>query len=398
MRIPVLNDGNTGPEEIDDMMYYYKYFVNKEVGDYFLSRRERGKPPSHTSYCFPEVGYCVMRDNWTEQSIYLVFDGGFWGTGHQHEDKLNFILWAYGRELICDPGIYHYAYDHKNIYWRSTRGHNGVLVDGKGQSRRLSTIGEVPDSDFKWVFSKDFSFCESWYRDGFATHSLSAGGYQRSLQQDRDTLEKDIAHRRGIFYIKGEYFIVIDHMVKEGKNRTANFDQLFHLAPVIKPTGGLEPGTFKEIENGIVTTNRGVSNIAILSAAKVDISAFKAQEKPFRGWRAYFAEVPAWEIVLSLSSEFPLQLLTLLYPMKPGTTSFPKITRTDYGVKIEFSTHVDHFFICEKELKAEKVECKGGTFYIREKQNRVIKAAGIKGEYLRIGDKEIKDPIFCLVF
>jgi len=41
----------------------------------------------------------------------MIIDAGPYGTAHQHEDKLNFELYAYGNHLVVDPGTYRYNED-----------------------------------------------------------------------------------------------------------------------------------------------------------------------------------------------------------------------------------------------------------------------------------------------
>ena len=49
-------------------------------------------------------------------AFYLLFDAGYYGLGHQHEDKLDFVLYAHGRTLIDDPSIYQYKQDEFEPY------------------------------------------------------------------------------------------------------------------------------------------------------------------------------------------------------------------------------------------------------------------------------------------
>ena len=76
-----------------------------------------------------------MRSGWSKDDRYLLLDAGPFGYGHQHEDKLNFVIYAYGSVLVLDPG--NYPYD--NSVWRkyitSSYAHNVLHIDGKEQHR-----------------------------------------------------------------------------------------------------------------------------------------------------------------------------------------------------------------------------------------------------------------------
>ncbi|MEE9463752.1 MAG: heparinase II/III family protein [Bacteroidales bacterium] len=94
---------------------------------------------------------CVMRDKWGPDGQALIFDAGYFGSGHQHEDKLNFVYYAGGRELIGDPSIYSYKPDEFEPYWRGSWGHNTIVIDGLTQHRALVPPEEMPDPDRRFV-------------------------------------------------------------------------------------------------------------------------------------------------------------------------------------------------------------------------------------------------------
>ena len=53
-----------------------------------------------------------MRDGWTRESNYLLFDCGPHGSlncGHAHADALSFDVAANGRTVLVDPGTYTYT-------------------------------------------------------------------------------------------------------------------------------------------------------------------------------------------------------------------------------------------------------------------------------------------------
>jgi uncharacterized heparinase superfamily protein len=83
---------------------------------------------------FPDSGYVVLRDG---EGGYLLFDAGPVGPeeipGHGHADALSFVLYGGGRPLIVDPGVYSYEEGSWRNYFRSTRVHNTISVDGEDQ-------------------------------------------------------------------------------------------------------------------------------------------------------------------------------------------------------------------------------------------------------------------------
>ncbi|HUE83084.1 MAG TPA: alginate lyase family protein, partial [Pyrinomonadaceae bacterium] len=76
--------------------------------------------PARQSVAFKDGGYYVMRDGWTSQSNYLLFDCGPHGAlncGHAHADALSFDLAAGGRTILVDPGTYTYTGSKKFRDW-----------------------------------------------------------------------------------------------------------------------------------------------------------------------------------------------------------------------------------------------------------------------------------------
>lgn len=74
--------------------------------------------------------------------ISVVFDCAPLGYGplaaHGHADALSFTLRAFGVDVFVDPGTYDYfSYPQWRNYFRSTRAHNSVEIDGADQSEML---------------------------------------------------------------------------------------------------------------------------------------------------------------------------------------------------------------------------------------------------------------------
>ena len=104
------------------------------------------RPPAETSKAFREGGYFVMRDGWTRESNYLLFDCGPHGSlacGHAHADALSIDVAARGKTVLVDPGTYTYTGSKELRDWfRSSHAHNTVTVDDQSSS--------VPAGAFSW--------------------------------------------------------------------------------------------------------------------------------------------------------------------------------------------------------------------------------------------------------
>jgi len=115
-------------------------------GEYSLFRRPpdlsfAGVEPldlSVRSLVRPGLGWAILRHGDKPDSTMLVCDFGP-SRGHSHPDKLNYLFYAYRREIVQDQG-YLGARHHYTPWNHSTAAHNEVLVDGDAQ---LRTSGEL---------------------------------------------------------------------------------------------------------------------------------------------------------------------------------------------------------------------------------------------------------------
>jgi len=96
------------------------------------------EPPA--SAAFEDAGvYVLSSGRGTPEELFVLADAGPLGflatAAHGHADALSFTLSAGGAPVLVDPGTYTYHADpHWRDYFRSTKAHNTVTVDGKDQS------------------------------------------------------------------------------------------------------------------------------------------------------------------------------------------------------------------------------------------------------------------------
>ena len=87
-------------------------------------------PPVEGLALFPDTGYAVIRT----PRIWLAFDCGApspdFLPAHAHADALSFQLWVDGRPVVVDPGTYTYEPGADRDWFRGTRSHSTVAVDG----------------------------------------------------------------------------------------------------------------------------------------------------------------------------------------------------------------------------------------------------------------------------
>ncbi len=325
MYLPLVNDCNPTPVHIASRMAFAAKAFGRDDFRFMATGGEQGTPPEHTSHRFPDAGYYIMRDKWGPDAQYLCFDAGPFGAGHQHEDKLSFVLYAGGRLLLHDPGIYSYKRGPFSEYYRSTRAHNAVMVDGKGQASVLYPESYVePDREVRWIATDAFDFVSASYDRGFAA--------RKGRRADRATLDTSIRHRRSIFSVKGEYFILRDKITGRGQH---SVERIFHIAPVIEQhaMGGVRAGEVRIGENGTVcSADTGLANIAIVPVPPTDTEPDSVRDQtgetdPVAGWIALWGQVPCHDITFERRTELPTSFDDVLYPLAAGDDEPPTVAR-----------------------------------------------------------------------
>ncbi|HEY64967.1 MAG TPA: hypothetical protein G4O02_10400 [Caldilineae bacterium] len=326
LNVPLLNDCSPALlSVVEPLTLATKLFPHREDFRYLASRRSEGKPPEATSIAYPHAGYYISRNGWDEDALYVIFDAGYYGLGHQHEDKLNFVLYAHGRPLIHDPSIYQYKHDEFEPYWRGPRGHNAILVDGKGQNRRLLDRPEPrPDPDTVWVAGERCDFGLGWYKDGFATRSIGPV----PSEEDRASLDRSIRHARALFIVKGEYVVLADWVLGNGEHTV---EQIFHLAPIVEAQreDGVRPGAVVQERNGVVrSAEPKMGNIALIPVfpKRPGVRIETGQLDPVRGWAALYGKQPAHDVTYTVRTTLPAALPVVLWPLPAGQTALPRVT------------------------------------------------------------------------
>ncbi|UCG59726.1 MAG: heparinase II/III family protein [Phycisphaerales bacterium] len=97
--------------------------------------QQRDTPPLDLSesVMYPDIGWAMMRSSWKDDATMLAVKSGFtWN--HAHPDAGSFILFHRGKPLIIDSGNCSYSRREYTSYYRHSKAHNVILLDGHGQS------------------------------------------------------------------------------------------------------------------------------------------------------------------------------------------------------------------------------------------------------------------------
>lgn len=213
----------------------------------------------------PASGYFTIRNN----DDFLIFDCGPLGPDHQpghgHCDALSYELSIAGRRMVVDSGVstYHGELDWRT-YYRSTRAHNTLVVDGAEQSEiwdRFRVARRAQAIDPRWSDRDPNLFYVS------GAHS----GYQR--------LPGNVVHRRWVCWVAQRFWLVCDYVAGQGNHKLESFLHFHPDAVVMRtPTGPPDrrPGAVRR--DGVL--------LQVAPFGEQSVTTQHGEGSPIQGWYA----------------------------------------------------------------------------------------------------------------
>ena len=315
--LPQFNDCINSRSGVDNLQTGYSLYPNRTDFLYAATFGASGTPPAQTSYSFPYAGYNVMRSGWSNAANYLCFDASPLGLAHQHNDALNVVLWAWGRELLFDSGGGEYT---TGSLWRnyglSSASHNTVMVDGQDQFGGVSgiqTTASMTDPDYisqspramRWEDSLTHNFAASTYNRGYGSYN-----------------NRPATHARRVLFVQPDIYLIADTLVPTN-TASHSYEARWHLLPT---TTKLDAAT-----KVISTTNAGLANLAIVPCLQSNLTVTSVvgqsngpSATQLAGWNITAGQpgyASCTTVKHSLSATGTNQFLTLLLPLAGGKTN-----------------------------------------------------------------------------
>lgn len=397
--IPMINDASPQRQSAMEVYQTGAEVFGRDDFRWLASQGAEGTPPKIASHDFAHAGFCVMRDRWGPEGQVVIFDAGYFGSGHQHEDKLNFVYYAGGRELIGDPGIYSYRHNEFEPYWRGSWSHNTVVIDGLSQHRGLGPGETIPDPDRRFVLGNAFSFATGVYRHSYTPRGGEIWGGEYAAKPPKRF--RNVRHQRHLFYLEGRYLVVCDRVLGEGEH---SVDLLFHPSPVMTGSGVGRQARAVELTIGpdgsVVTRESNDANVAILPAdiEGCEVLDLIGQKNPVRGWYSAFAIAPSHDIVYRRRTTLPCHFETVVQPLSPGDAT-PLVVRRLDAVGSDGKTCVaiacgeDCLLISydgPAEIQCESIRFSGTALLLsRDAKGRPLRAHLVDGRSLSIDGREL---------
>ena len=320
---PNLNDGENAyvPAKCAKAL---ERFPNRADFRWFATHGKEGTPPKFLSLAMPYAGAVVFRDSWRPDAVWAYMDASPFGYGHQHEDKLNFLLHAYGRPMLIEGGNYFYDASEMRKYVLSTRAHNTIRIDGKDQNARRTyrwrdaDIRKKADLEFSTTPGRDFA--KAAFTEGYGPSGIP------------------VVHERTVLFVKDEkglppFFAVVDRLTAKDEARHA-FQSIWHLAPCrLAIDGAAFSGDF----------GKGVGLFAATSAADACITNRIAQKTPeLQGWLPVWNAGPHEDIhiptpVVEGSFAGARRIVTVFCPYRDGTSPIKGVRASDDPAETTFT-------------------------------------------------------------
>jgi hypothetical protein len=307
-----------------------KYFPGRADWQWLSTQGKAGRPPDGTSHAFTHAGQYVMRTGWGSDDLYCLLDGGPFGADHQHEDKLAFVISAYGSRLLVDTGSYTYDASDWRRYVLGATAHNTILVDGLDQARRNEPrdtyVVKEPLAN-PWYSTDQCDYVAAAYDEGFG-----------------DQKQRPATHRREVLFVKPDYWVVVDTLAP-ADDRAHTYTALFHLRPAA--------ATVVDDRGTTLTDNGPGANLAIIPASLQPVQArvIKGQKQPFLlGWtlKSGLEMEPIPVATYGWQGTGEQRRVWVFYPLRPGDKVLPQVEATATGFGLRVGERTDEVVIGQK--------------------------------------------------
>jgi hypothetical protein len=225
---------------------------------------------------FANSGYYILGDRLdTADEVRMLVDAGPLGylsiAAHGHADALSFTLNVAGEEVLVDPGTFAYHTQPQwRRYFRATRAHNTVSVDGLDQSRQ--------SGNFMWSVHAQ-TRCEVFEVN--ANSQRFVGSHDGFRQQG-----VPVTHRRTIAYDASRRIFEIEDVIEgEGEHSIARH---WHFAEHLDP----------RVEGNTVTVQASRFTIRLIAAEMPQAKTYRGGTADEGGWvsRRFDRKVPSTSV------------------------------------------------------------------------------------------------------
>lgn len=235
-----------------------------------LTAALKGRALRDSGYYLLQRGNCDETDR-----VSVVFDAGELGflsiAAHGHADALSLVLRVGGVDVLVDPGTYDYfTYPAWREYFRSTRAHNTIVIDGADQSEPLGP--------FLWGRRAASRLIEWSPNEQGGTVSAEHDGYTR--------LADPVTHRRSVT-LDDALIVIRDDIDARARHEVT---QYWHFSEHCQ-VRGTGRGRFR--------ADFGIGTVTLNLDERLTSSSCSGSTDPIAGWvsRGYHRKTPGTTII-----------------------------------------------------------------------------------------------------
>lgn len=296
---PMFSDGQqTNKKTIMSFFSRFKQVFPDDMSIlYWSSDRQNGEAPQYLSSAFKTGGFFTFRNGWDETATQMVVKAGPPAKWHNQPDNGTFEFYHKGRNFFPDTGAFVYGGDEntekERAWYKQTRVHNTLTLENQN-------IEVMNSQCLLWDAGKDIEL--------LVTENQ---GY------------KNLKHRRSVFFINKEFFVIVDEAVGTA---TGKVGVHFHLKE------DSDPNIVKSKLN-VMTRFADNNNIQIKSFGNAATFLEEEEGRVSYQIRKYI-ERPAYAINIRKENADAARFISVIHPIgKSGQSIEAQFTDSGFSEK-----------------------------------------------------------------
>lgn len=177
---------------------------------------------SKLSAYYPDTQIAVMRsesntscNSKNNNSWYLLLNPAKRVGSHSHAGRLGIYLWFNERPILIEAGCSNYDKPIKNSWYRTSKAHNTVLIDGIEDAESSSDVEYAKKRDTEnriteWVDNSNYKFC-------------------KMVSPASDPTNVNVKWERSVALVKDEFAVIYDSF---SSSKGHKYETLLHIPPV----------------------------------------------------------------------------------------------------------------------------------------------------------------------
>ncbi len=165
-----------------------------------------GNGPTYLTKAYDTSGYYILRNGWTKASTMMILKNNSYSEWHSQPDNGTFGLYRNDRNFFPDAGVFAYSGSDRTKY-AATKNHNTMTVNSKSIT--------------------DDSEGNAGSIEGKCLQLKSKNNYVVLVTENPSF--KNITHRRAVFFVNNEFFVIVDEGYKENTLGNVKTNLNFHI-------------------------------------------------------------------------------------------------------------------------------------------------------------------------